>query len=80
MKAKRARSSLGFVRLERRAWAENHLLATNASAQFQRFADETFRKLRRGYFSPADVVAEMNNAAKTKESKRWRVPQKSSAS
>jgi hypothetical protein len=80
MKAKRALSGLGFARLERRDWAENHLLATNASAQFQKFADETFRKLRRRYFSPADLLAEMNNAAKNKESKRWRVPLKSHAS
>jgi len=33
-----------------------------------------------GIFLRPMFVAEMNNAAKTKESKRWRVPQKSSAS
>lgn len=79
MKAKGAGNSLGFIRLERRAWAENHLLATNASVEFQKFTDESFRKLRREYFSPADVVAEMEQRSENKGPKRWRVPRKSSA-
>ena len=79
MKAKGAGNSLGFIRLERRAWAENHLLAANASVDFQQFTDESFRKLRREYFAPADVVAEMEQRSKNKGPKRWRVPRKSSA-
>ena len=66
MTAKRARSSAGFVSFERRAWAETHLLATNASADFQKFTDETFRNLRLRYFSPADVTAKRSKVAETR--------------
>ena len=79
MTAKRARSSAGFVSLERRAWAETHLLATNASADFQKFTDETFRNLRLRYFSPADVTAETKQSSGNKASTQWRVRRKSSA-
>jgi hypothetical protein len=54
--------------LERRAWAETHLLATNASADFQKFTDETFRNLRRRYFSPADVTVETKRRSGNKAS------------
>jgi hypothetical protein len=78
MTAKRERSSASFVSLERRAWAETHLLATNASVDFQKFTDETFHNLRRRYFSPADVTAETKRSG-NKASTQWRVRRKSSA-
>ena len=79
MTPKRARSSAGFVSLERRAWAETHLLATNASVDFQKFTDETFRNLRRKYFSPADVTAEKKERSENKASTQWRVRREFSA-
>jgi hypothetical protein len=79
MTAKWARSSAGFVSLERRAWAKTHLLATNASVDFQKFTDEIFYNLRRRYFSPADVAAEKKQRSENKTSTQWRVRRKSSA-
>ena len=42
MTAKRARSSAGLCQLGATRLGETHLLAINASADFQKFTDETF--------------------------------------
>jgi hypothetical protein len=48
-----------LVRDERQKWQDGHLLAPGAFRDFQKLCDEAFRSLRRKYYRPADLVAEM---------------------
>jgi hypothetical protein len=48
-----------LVRDERRNWRDQRLLAPRALRDFQKLSDEAFDSMRRKYFCPADLVAEM---------------------
>src|SRR5580704_16599577 len=48
-----------LVRDERQKWQDDHLLAPGALRDFQKLSDEAFHLLRRKYYRPADLVAEM---------------------
>jgi hypothetical protein len=55
-----------FVRDERKEWENSHLIAPSALRDFQKLSDETFLLMRRKYFSPADLVAEMKQRRASK--------------
>jgi hypothetical protein len=60
MKANRPLNVGDFVKRERQRWHDEHLLAPNALQDFPKLTAKAFRHLRRRYFSPADLVAEMS--------------------
>jgi len=55
-----------FVRDERKEWENSHLIAPSALRDFQKLSDEAFLLMRRKYFSPADLVAEMKQRRASK--------------
>jgi hypothetical protein len=58
----RANSQLETAKLvagERAQWRDQKRLRSGSLNDFQKLADETFLELRRKYFSPADLIAEL---------------------
>ena len=53
--------SAKLVQAERSSWQENHLLAPGALSDFQKLSDEAFLSMRRKYYRPADLIAEMRS-------------------
>jgi hypothetical protein len=56
-----ALDSVNLVRAERRRWHENHLLAEGALNDFQKLSDEAFRSMKRKYYRPTDLIADMQS-------------------
>jgi hypothetical protein len=48
-----------LVRNDRRNWRDEELLAPGALLDFQKLCDDAFQSMRREYFRPADLIAEM---------------------
>jgi hypothetical protein len=48
-----------LVRSDRRSWRDDELLASGALLDFQKLCDDAFQSMRRKYFRPADLIAEM---------------------
>ena len=48
-----------LVRNDRRSWREDELLASGALVDFQKLCDDAFQSMRRKYFRPADLIAEV---------------------
>jgi len=59
MSKKQFVDSTDFVRGDRRGWRDDALLAPGALLDFQQLCDDAFQSLRRKYFRPADLIAEM---------------------
>jgi hypothetical protein len=62
-----------FLRDDRRNWRDEELLAPGALLDFQKLCDDAFQSMRRKYFRPADLIAEM----RLRKRLRIRIPRKS---
>jgi hypothetical protein len=59
MSTKRIIDLSDFVRDDRRNWRAHELLSPGALQDFQTLTDDAFQSMRRKYFRPADLIAEM---------------------
>ena len=63
MKSKPPFNIEALITRERQRWQRDRLLAPNALRDFVQLTAEAFGDLRRKYYSPADLVAEMQRNA-----------------